>query len=142
MDRSPACVWFPRTDCTTGQCINLYSCECRQGLDYAEACSTPIACHEAHCTANWRAEHCQYSALINASFGCFGVALAILLIVLITLTIRKRALKKKRREQREASSEKAVEVEEQMGIPYSIDSKKVAIEGAMPPAYTPTIPHS
>ncbi len=142
MDRAPACVWFPRIDCIAGGCINLYSCECRQGLDYADACPTPIACHEAHCTDNWRSEHCRHSALINASFGCFGVALAILLIVLITLTIRKRALKKKRREQKGASSEKAVEVEEQMGSPYLVDSEKVEIEGPMPPAYTPTKPHS
>ncbi len=140
MDRSPACVWFPRTDCTAGRCINLYSCECREGVDYAQVCTKPLACLEAHCTSNWRAEACQHSALINAAFGCFGVGLLILLIVLITLVIRKSVLKKKKRttrNQKGASSEKAVEVEQQMGIPHSGDSEDVDIEGAIPPAYTP-----
>ncbi len=135
MDRSPACVWFPRTDCTSGQCINLYSCECREGVDYTQTCTKPLACLEAHCTANWKAEACQHSALINAAFGCFGVGLAILLIVLITLIIRKSVLKKKRRQQKGVS--KAVEVEQQMGIPHSGDPENVGIEGVMPPAYTP-----
>ncbi len=89
--------------------------------------------------ANWRAEACQHSALINAAFGCFGVGLLILIIVLITLVIRKSVLKKRRttRNQKGASSEKAIEVEQQMGAPYSGDSEDVDIEGARPPAYTP-----